>query len=333
MIRDLVVELVTPAMVGGAGKGCDEPATLRPPSLRGQLRFWSRALGGGGESGQRLETWLWGDLEAGQRVRLLGAQELPAPREAYLFPHKEGRAKSPSRMVAPGARSLLRFGIPGGDLLASLQAVAWVWLHLGTVGRRSRRGYGSLLWEPHPGHLLDGFLAEPLVPSKDLRDKATLTSYLERGLDRAWSAVDVASEPERQGSEEFVLRSLDQVFLGDPISDRSWHVAGGGRQPGPSSVSGSYEYLLHGLAEGKRGGDAERQQFGLPEPRLPSPMALRLLPCTAGGDFAVMTWSPYRYAADIQPRIGRDTGLYRLLHDDLKFDSSLAGQPLFAEPS
>ena len=72
MIGHLVVELVTPAMIGGAeARKLDNPPTLRPPSLRGHLRFWSRALGG-----EELARELWGSVDTGQRVRLLGAQRL-----------------------------------------------------------------------------------------------------------------------------------------------------------------------------------------------------------------------------------------------------------------
>ena len=67
MIGHLVVELVTPVMIGGAeARALDKPPTLRPPSRRGHLRFWSRALGG-----EMMEQELWGEEQLGQRVQVL----------------------------------------------------------------------------------------------------------------------------------------------------------------------------------------------------------------------------------------------------------------------
>jgi CRISPR-associated protein Cmr1 len=47
-LLDVELEAVTPLWIGGA----DSQAELRPPSMRGCLRFWFRALAGGllGES-------------------------------------------------------------------------------------------------------------------------------------------------------------------------------------------------------------------------------------------------------------------------------------------
>jgi len=340
MIRDLVIELISPLILGGAEKGrCDAPPTLRPPSLRGQLRFWSRALGG-----KELEERLWGTTETGQRIRILGAQPLSKPGEAYLFPHKPQERKSRTDMIPPGERVLVRFALPSPDLLEPAQAAVWTWLHLGTVGRRSRRGYGAFVWEPQAGDLLEGFLPGGFDRGRDLAGPAELAGYLSRGLDRVFAALGVppeASRSSRPSTGDFALRSPDQVFVGNRLTvadgyqgDRRyrWHLERGVTALGPNDAGTSLESLLHGLDPGARGdSDApERKQLGLPQPRLPSPMIWRLHPCSAGGHLPVMVWSPVDYPRGDYPQlhVARAANLCRYLSESLGFGDSLAGNAL-----
>lgn len=365
MIRDLVIELVSPLIIGGAGGGAagkggiDSPPTVRPPSLRGQLRFWSRALNPGGERGEEnLATRLFGTTETGQRVRILGAQRLAEPGRAYLFPHKQGAARSDTSMVPPGDRVLVRFALPEHGLLEPLQAVVWTWLHLGSLGRRSRRGYGAFLWESHPGHLLDGFLPGGFDRGRDLAARDDLAAYLARGLDRVFAVLGITPEPRRSSrssNDDFALRSLDQVFIGTSLTgapsdherrpggsvglvraedrdrDYGWHLEKGtGRAPGPTDATASLESLLHGLDPAARGGSPEREQLGLPKPRLPSPMLWRLYPSSAGGHLPVMVWSPVDYPPNDYPQLHADRAgpLCSYLSQDLGFAASLAGNSL-----
>lgn len=343
MIRDLVIELVSPLILGGAERNqCDDPPTLRPPSLRGQLRFWSRALGT-----KALEERLFGTTETGQRVRVLGAQPLAAPREAFLFPHKDReRDKSVTPMIPPGELVLVRFAVPRPDLLEPLQAVVWTWLHLGAVGRRSRRGYGAFVWEPHPGHLLDGFLAAGFDRRRDLAGPAELAAYLERGLGRvfevAGEVAGVAPEATRTSrgtGDDFTLRSLDQVFVGKHlrVADKyggrfRWHLDRPTSSVGPTDAATSLEWLLHGLSPDARGDSREREQLGLGRPRLPSPMIWRLHPCSTGGHLPAMVWSPVGYPTGAYPQLHEAAAekLCRYLSEDLGFCDSLAGTALIA---
>lgn len=331
MIRDLVVELVSPAMVGGADNQCDKPPTLRPPSVRGQLRFWARATGG-----PDLERRLWGDVESGQRVRILGAQPLDEPRRAFLLPHHDGRRRTVSDMVPPGQRVLLRFAIPRQELVEGLQANLWIWLHLGAIGRRSRRGYGALLWEPHDGHLLDGFLGKSFDRWRDLDEPGTLRSYLERGLDRSFTALRVtpeATRPSRQPGGDFQLRSLDQVFVGSRQRGYRWHVErGGGPGPEHRDLGSSFEALLHGLNPRDRGSASNQLQLGRGSSKPPSPMIWRLFPSPSGSSIPVMTWSPLGYPQSVEPQLDAEEAgkLRRYLTDELGFEQSLTGGYLWS---
>src|SRR5271166_5524080 len=97
-LRSLEVELeaVTPLWIGGASAR----AELRPPSVRGCMRFWFRALAGGllGESLEniwRAESAVYGHtarasavavLMSGQpRIAALAGQEDQYPGIPYLF--------------------------------------------------------------------------------------------------------------------------------------------------------------------------------------------------------------------------------------------------------
>lgn len=314
MIRDLVVELVSPALVGGAKKGgCDEPSNLRPPSVRGQLGVWSRALGD-----EPLQELLFGSVDSGQRLRILAARgpgpggKLKDSREALLIPSRGARPE----MIPPGERVVLRFAIPEAALLPKLQAVVWTWLHLGAVGRRSRRGYGSLLWRPAENDLLEDW---PLFwPTRHLVDRSTLSAYLLAGLARVASILGRPGSGERSESPR-ALTSSDQVFVGKPVEGRFAIEDEAGR--------GAFERAIHGLNENERGGAFEKRQLGWIAPsRLPSPMAWRVFR-VAGGYLPVMTWFPSG-SPKPYPQIDASSHLYRYLHGTLGFEASLVGGAL-----
>lgn len=314
MTGHLVVELVTPAMIGGAeARKLDSPPTLRPPSLRGHLRFWSRALGG-----EELAQELWGSVDTGQRVRILGAPRLTKkPKEALLIPSKGYEAW----MVPPGDPVVIRFEVPDSVPLAHLQAVLWTWLHLGTVGRRSRRGYGSLQWRPSEGDLLAGW--PPLWPSHHLKSNEALEKYLEAGLTKAGSICGRPGRQDRQETQS--LDTLDQVFVGSKELRGQWEAAGG-PVPGEESL----ESIVHGLNEDARGDEPDRSQLGSAKPRrLPSPILWRFFPVPGKNAFRpVMTWFPTGYGSTTPVKLNPDGGVFKHLSKKLGFKASLTGNDL-----
>lgn len=330
MIGHLVVELVTPAMIGGAiARECDNPPTLRPPSLRGHLRFWARALGG-----NDLAQELWGEEQLGQRVRVLSTTtmasrgrraDLKKPVQATLLAAAGERRTTKADMIPPGDQVILRFAIPDGVPLGKLQAVLWTWLHLGTVGRRSRRGYGSLQWRPSEGDLLTGW--PPLWPTHHLRSPKTLADYLEAGLTKVASIFPKLNrDPRTNVVDELV--TLDQVFVGKALPG-TWEASA---RPTPNREK-SLEQLVHGLNADYRGPEPDRAQLGSAKPRRqPSPMMWRLFPVAAGKAYVpVMTWFPTGYDPQSPVRIGAD--LFKYLNGALGFEKSLTGNDLAAQAS
>ncbi len=325
MIGHLVVELVTPAMIGGAAaRQCDTPPTLRPPSLRGHLRFWSRALDAESADGETLANALWGQEELGQRVRLLPATKLGSPgaRVAVLATRKATLLTKmpPVDMMPPGDKVVLRFAVPAGVRLDRLEAVLWTWLHLGTVGRRSRRGYGSLQWLPSEGDLLADW--PPLWPYQSLGSPEALAVYLKKGLAKVAAILGRPGEEPRAPGDGWKLTTLDQVFVGKELPGE-WEA--GRKRAGHAGAA--LEQLVHGRNEKHRGAEPDKSQLGsVAGGRRPSPMMWRLFP-TAGRSayLPVMTWFPTGYEAGAPVRLDRGGELFKYLHGDLGFDKSLAG--------
>lgn len=329
MISHVVVKLVTPTMVGGArARQCDDPPTLRPPSVRGQLRFWSRAIGD-----RALEEDLWGHEQYGQRVRILGALSkdnywrggrLSKPRLARLLGPSGRHGASDVDMVPPGDEVCLRFGIPGDLELDRLRAVLWTWLHLGSVGRRSRRGYGSLQWLPSKGDIFADTDWPQLWPIYHLRDPRSLKAYLDEGLRRVCKTLGRPDEKPRRAADGDQLFTLDQVFVGR-VLEGTWQASNSPRR----SVGEILEQILHGLNEaGREQGcrHPEPLQLGRANPRLPSPMLWRCFARHDGRAFIpVMTWFPHEFSHSSFPQLTEAGGVYRYLNEELGFKTSLTG--------
>ncbi len=167
----LRIEVVTPILGGSTSlRTVDVIDVIRSASLRGQLRFWWRALNGHlSESPEGLhahESALWGraaEDEGGRSaveirvaveqagkfdssdIRLYDSREGKATPGAYaLWPareeKKERRPTAPRR--APGTRFLLTLLAPSSDI-KEVENVVRAWLLFGGYGSRSRRGLGS----------------------------------------------------------------------------------------------------------------------------------------------------------------------------------------------
>lgn len=171
----LTYEVLTPLYMGGA----DQNAELRPPSIKGLMRYWWRTVnplnlreepgifgGAGARQGQSpfsltMDSPLAGkahwDKALARRfdIKPEKKQDLPQNGLAYLgYPfklenEKKGRDGTTSRScIEPGQSLKLSCIFTGGPTTPGIRqgvaASAWLLGHFGGAGSRSRRGFGSL---------------------------------------------------------------------------------------------------------------------------------------------------------------------------------------------
>jgi CRISPR-associated protein Cmr1 len=146
----VTLEMVTPMFLGGA---TPEPPLLRAQPFRGQLRYWLRTLRGSGISSEEelrsAEGRVFGDTKVGSlvNVRVFPATGQPLEKQPRLVvPHSKiftsqafWNGKTHQEIILNLIARPGHLEIPD-DALAALI----LWVNLGGIGRRSRRGFGSL---------------------------------------------------------------------------------------------------------------------------------------------------------------------------------------------
>lgn len=146
---ELKLNNVTHLFLAGANQ--QEPE-LRSASVRGMLRFWLRACLGGvvGDKNltelQRLEADIFGEAERGSKVtvRLSQTDIQYHMHDAPLLPHKQGNMV---KAIDAGVEFNLSLILKPCTAKERLEIATWsalLWLTLGGLGRRSRRGAGSV---------------------------------------------------------------------------------------------------------------------------------------------------------------------------------------------
>jgi CRISPR-associated protein Cmr1 len=190
--QTITAEIVTPCFLGGT----KETAEWRAASIRGQLRWWFRAVAGGAWKGdldkvRTAEDLLFGSTDRGSLLRVRtfeapaplpkGSQfglSLPAAEIARLWGDQSPATQQRLRLTPDTSNPIhyLGFGpikgrqterpcLPAGKpvefelvwmgkadekLLELFDHALWAWLHLGGIGGRNRRGFGSLQQTPVP---------------------------------------------------------------------------------------------------------------------------------------------------------------------------------------
>ena len=133
-------------------KGALETPEIRPPSIRGQLRWWFRALGGTYDD----EKAVFGGVHQGATaskvvIRVNHVQGETA--EHKTLPHKHGGMSSPKAAFSPDSSFELHVLTRGGGFMLDRQKERFerslaAWMHVGTLGLRATRAAGSFVWEP-----------------------------------------------------------------------------------------------------------------------------------------------------------------------------------------
>lgn len=158
------LEFITPLF----NKGMDDNRPeIRPPSIRGQLHWWFRALG----FPYTDERAIFGGVGKPARasrivIRISGIEGKTG--ESPTLPHKP-QQPGLRTCYLPGTKCLLhvlpRLGGPSGTLLDQWNATLEAWLLMGSLGLRTTRGAGSFQWKSEE--------AATLIPPQDFDTYAT----------------------------------------------------------------------------------------------------------------------------------------------------------------
>lgn len=169
----VAIEVVTPILGGGSQpRAVDEVEIIRSASVRGQLRFWWRAVHGHGfVNPQKLhdkESALWGraapdkggrslveirvEVERAGDVDTSNVNPVSTPGAYALWPAREERnpPTPPAQRRGPGTRFRMTLIAPNDRELELSDAVR-AWLLFGGYGGRTRRGLGSFRVIDDPG--------------------------------------------------------------------------------------------------------------------------------------------------------------------------------------
>ena len=224
---------MTPVAVGGAAGAQGLPDGLRVASLRGVLRWWFRTASWRGDSKELLsaEQRVFGGGEAGTVVPVWVTERKTSLRKALLRMNdptpvldRRGRPIIPSRSAYDaGAAWTLEWVWPATVPAVSMEqfrAALDLFLLLGGVGGRSRRGFGSL-WDGDERGFRD-----PIAGGSVADRGAWLEARLAEALRRLGAPQGGSAGPPPRGMR--VLRRGEvRVFLVESDSGpwASWNEA------------------------------------------------------------------------------------------------------------
>lgn len=145
----LRLTFITPLFSKGS---YDDRPEIRPPSIRGQLHWWFRALGGKPAD----ENAIFGSVHSkpvqASKIVVRVNNVTGKTGEAATLPHKQGGQASRKWAYNPGTSCDLHLSLRLGGLDDRLQKAfnrtLESWLLLGTLGLRATRASGSFSWTP-----------------------------------------------------------------------------------------------------------------------------------------------------------------------------------------
>jgi CRISPR-associated protein Cmr1 len=172
-IRHFTLTTLSPIFIYGAENKNNLEPELRAASVRGQLRYWGRAIWGASMSNLE-DVWakeksIFGatDLGSALGVRVFPRGSIEIEKRP-LMPH---RSDTKSQSLALAIDEAQRFEVqlvtrPGAKFTRSIFAPMQVWGLLGGVGKRSRRMFGAIyvpgLFEEGDPTTIEGF--SDLIP-------------------------------------------------------------------------------------------------------------------------------------------------------------------------
>lgn len=202
-LHDYRVEIISPMFISGTDRNAPE---LRAPSVRGQLRYWLRALLGAHTPRLR-DVWdaegrIFGSTGQGSQVivRIFPQQFQVAM--TPMLPHREGSGNV-GRLAAikSGGRATLQLVTrPGISLPSEANYALMIWSLLGGMGKRSRRMFGAV--QITPGEPNTTWYAKPNSPD-DLAQ--TITQLLTNSIGNPSPAPQVPRFPTLHPEHSWVV--------------------------------------------------------------------------------------------------------------------------------
>ncbi len=196
------LEVITPLFMAGASQKKDE---LRPPSFRGLLRYWYRALVGGVYGGnmallREREARVFGTTERGSpvSVRISAIRRQPQSDRGkdvqnslamLIMPKGQGRPYLPEgssfqlTLTACTSEQTDPEGKVRRQILAEAVTALWLLTNLGGSGARARHGGGNL--EARLLHAPANLPSPFTLGTRPLASRDALDDYLRAGLQQA----------------------------------------------------------------------------------------------------------------------------------------------------
>jgi len=240
------LEFITPLISRGA---YDDLPEVRPPSIRGQLHWWFRALGGIATD----EKVIFGGVHDGATASKVVVRVRHNPLHGEwipTLPHKPtGRTpqdgpNAPRIAVRPGLsvdlHILTRLGGLERRLQEAFDRALETWLLLGTLGLRSTRAAGSFRWQPlngapltHPASF-GNYAARcgELLQGAPLRFALLETTYGSAEEGRKVVSDTIGGRDDRQGQGDLARLHdpLGKVFGGRKTSPLRFRIVSIGNQ-------------------------------------------------------------------------------------------------------
>ena len=150
------ITFITPCFCRGADCSDSGEPEIRPASIRGQLHWWFRALGGTWEEENSIFGTVHCEVRASKVVIRVRSALNPRTENAPTLPHKTGGLAAQKKAIASGESFEVlvswRFQ-PTESEKRAFERAFHAWLLMGALGLRATRGGGNFSFEGQPGTL------------------------------------------------------------------------------------------------------------------------------------------------------------------------------------
>lgn len=296
-------EVITPLLVAGADPRSPDVVRegLRPPEVRGQLRYWFRAMmgaivGDDLKALRMLEGRVFGDTDQRSKVKVVTVPVVAfTPQTAYLRMNDPGTLTLPSgRTVAAPSRkaippptpySLRLTGVDQTELNLGLGAL-WLVMMLSGFGARIRRGFGSLALFPkdtETAQALQNLDLSFTYPGADLKGiAATLMAGLSR-VKAVFQHYAAIGSPSPASTYRVLSAQTARLYLIRP-KGRFWGRWQDAMDDLRDNVFRPLKQVISPVVNPLTGSPS----IGSASPRQPSPLIIQIKRTGAGGYFGVL---------------------------------------------